>query len=192
MDSGIATQLITVGATLSGVVLTLAANNYLEIRRARESRELESLHIASEDAKWLRDERVRAYAGLSLAAEEVLQFIRAELPMLIGSHGAGQREETEARWAALRTELRKAYNQVALFGAAESRAAALQVWRTARNGGNDYIRDLDSNSDHSIGEPELSEQIKEVASRLGTAGDHFLETCRTDLQGSRVPETLSR
>ena len=192
MDSGVSTQLITVGATLSGVVLTLAANGYLEVRRAREARKLESLHIASDDAKWLRDERVRSYAGLSLAAEEVLQFIRAEMPMLIGSQGAGRRQETEARWVALRTELRKAYNQVALFGAAESRAAALQVWRTARNGGNDYLRDLACSSDHSAGQPELSEQIKDVASRLGTVGDHFLETCRADLQGGRVPEAFGR
>lgn len=192
MDSGVATQLITVGATLGGVVLTLAANGYLEVRRAREARELESLRVASDDARWLRDERMKAYAGLSLAAEEVLQFIRSEMPILIGSEGAGQHEETEARWIALRTELRKAYNQVALFGATDARAAALQVWRTARNGGNDYLRDLGSRSDHSVGQPELTEQIKGVASRLGTAGEHFLETCRTDLQGSRVPETFSR
>lgn len=35
MATGIATQLITVGATLSGVVLTLVTNAYLEGRRAR-------------------------------------------------------------------------------------------------------------------------------------------------------------
>jgi hypothetical protein len=123
MDAGIATQLITVGATLGGVVLTLTASAYLENRRAREARELESLRLASEDARWLRDKRVEAYAGLSLAAEEVLQFMRTEMPALTGS-GASRRDEIDVRWAELRTGLRKAYNQVALFGAADARASA--------------------------------------------------------------------
>jgi hypothetical protein len=40
MATGIATQLITVAATLSGVVLTLVANAYREGRRAQDVREL--------------------------------------------------------------------------------------------------------------------------------------------------------
>lgn len=124
MDAGTATQLITVGATLSGVVLTLAASAYLENRRAREGRELESLRLASEDARWLCDKRVEAYAGLSLAAEEVLQFMRTEMPTLTGSDGARRRDEINVRWTELRTGLRKAYNQVALFGAVDARAGA--------------------------------------------------------------------
>ena len=55
MEAGTATQLITVAATLSGVVLTLIANAYLERRRARDARELESLHLSSEHAKCLAD-----------------------------------------------------------------------------------------------------------------------------------------
>jgi hypothetical protein len=90
--------------------------------------EMESLRLASEHAKWLRDERLRSYAGLSLAGEDVLQFIRSDLPMLIGPGGAGRREAAEVRWTELRAELRKAYNQVALFGTDDARAIARQVW----------------------------------------------------------------
>ncbi len=186
MDAGTATQLITVGATLSGVVLTLAASAYLENRRAREARELESLRLASEDARWLRDKRVEAYAGLSLTAEEVLQFMRTEMPTLTGYDGARRSDEINVRWTELRTGLRKAYNQVALFGAADARAAAQQIWRTARDGGNDYLRGLDPRPDRSADLSALSEQIRDAVSRLGTAGDRFLETCRTDLQGDRA------
>lgn len=139
MQAGIATQLITVGATLSGVVLTFVANAYLEGRRAREARELGSLRVASERARWLRDERLKAYAGLSLAAEEVLQFLRSEMPSLITPNGPGRRDAVEIRWVELRTGLRKAYNQVALFGAHDARGIAVQVWRTARNEGNDFF-----------------------------------------------------
>ena len=46
--------------------------------------ELESLRLSSERAKRLREERMKAYAGFSLAGEEVQQFIRSELPVLIG------------------------------------------------------------------------------------------------------------
>ncbi|MGW6710833.1 hypothetical protein ACWGDE_38920 [Streptomyces sp. NPDC054956] len=182
MESGTATQLITVGATLGGVVLTLLANGYLERRRARDTRELESLRVDSEHAKWLREERTKAYAGLSLAGEEALQFIRSEMSLLIGPEGAGRRTEVEARWRELRTGLRKAYNQVALFGADPARTAALQMWRTARNGGNDFLRDLDAGDEALSGPGELSERIRAIASDLGTAGDRFLEACRVDLQ----------
>ncbi|MFD7785386.1 hypothetical protein ACFV4Q_20160 [Streptomyces nojiriensis] len=180
MEFGTATQLITVGATLSGVVLTLLANAYLERHRARDTRELESLRINSEHSKWLREERTKAYAGLSLAGEEVLQFIRSEMPLLIGSDGVGRRADAEARWRELRTELRKAYNQVALFGADRARTAGLHMWRTARNGGNDFLRGLDEALSDQF---DLSEQIRTITSGLGTAGDRFLEACRNDLQG---------
>ena len=73
---GIATQLITVGATLAGVTLTLVANAHLEGRRARDTRELEALRLASEHAKWLRDQRVKAYADLSLARNGGNDFLR--------------------------------------------------------------------------------------------------------------------
>jgi hypothetical protein len=54
VDAGLATQLVTVGATLGGVVLTLAANALLERRRTREAHRLESLRTAAEHAKWLQ------------------------------------------------------------------------------------------------------------------------------------------
>jgi hypothetical protein len=50
MGAGTATQLITVVATLSGVVLTLIANAYLERCRAQDARELESLHLSMPQA----------------------------------------------------------------------------------------------------------------------------------------------
>ncbi|MEW2308961.1 hypothetical protein AB0918_10045 [Streptomyces sp. NPDC006864] len=182
MESGTATQLITVGATLSGVVLTLLVNAYLERRRARDTRELESMRNDSEHSKWLREERTKAYAGLSLAGEEVLQFIRSEMPLLIGSDGTGRRADAEVRWRELRTELRKAYNQVALFGADQARTAALHMWRTARSGGNDFLRGLDPEEEASSGRLDLAEHIRTITSDLGTAGDQFLEACRKDLQ----------
>jgi hypothetical protein len=98
MGSDTSTQLITVAATLSGVVLTLVANAYLERHRARDTRELERMRLASEQGRWLRDERMKAYAGLSIVGEDALQFIRSELPMLIDPRGAGRREEAEGRW----------------------------------------------------------------------------------------------
>jgi hypothetical protein len=102
---------------------------------------------------------------------------------LTGPGGARRRDEINVRWAELRTGLRKAYNQVALFGAADAHATAQQIWRTARDGGNDYLRDLDSRPARSADLSALSEQIRNAVSRLGTAGDRFLETCRTSLQG---------
>src|SRR5271165_4738964 len=182
MDAGIATQLITVGATLAGVTLTLVANAHLEGRRARDTRELESLRLASEQAKWLRDQRVKAYADLSLAGEEVLQFIRSQMPMLTGPESAARRDVTEVRWIELRTELRKAYNQIALFGADDARAAALRLWRTARNGGNDFLRQLGADAGATTDLPDPSEKLKDLASSLGTLGDRFLEVCRGELQ----------
>lgn len=95
MDSGTATQLITVGATLGGVVLTSVGNAFLERRRARDSRELGSLRSAAGHAAWLRDERLKAYAGLSLAGVEALQFIRSDLRLVLGPDAASQLADTE-------------------------------------------------------------------------------------------------
>ncbi|MFE0631592.1 hypothetical protein ACFW3D_32140 [Streptomyces sp. NPDC058864] len=183
MEPGTATQLITVGATLGGVVLTLLANASLEQRRARDTRALEAMRLEGEQGRWLRDERLKAYSALSLAGEEALQFIRSELPRLIGPEAAAHRPETEARWQELRTQLRKAYNHVALFGADHAREAGLRIWRTARNGGNDILRDLDSGAAFASDHPVLNERIRALTSDLGTAGDRFLDICRNDLQG---------
>lgn len=181
METGIATQVVTASATLAGVVLTLLANAFLERRRARDMRWLESLRFASQQATWLREERQKAYGSLSIAGEEALRFIRAELPTLVGSSDARRRDDVDARWGELRTELRKAYNQVELFGENEARAAAVRIWRIARNGVNDTLRALDLDDPPSA--PELYERIRAVASELGTVGDRYLEACRKDLQG---------
>src|SRR4051812_17372789 len=127
METGIATQLITAGSTLTAVVMTLFTNVFLEHRRARDARQMEALRMTSERAKLLRDERQKAYAGLSVAGEEVQQFFRYELPILSVPSCATRRDEAEVRWRELRTELRKAYKQVALLGVNEARAS---IWRT--------------------------------------------------------------
>ncbi|MGH3380126.1 MAG: hypothetical protein ACRDP6_35885 [Actinoallomurus sp.] len=183
MGAEIGTQLITVGATLSGVVLTLVTNAYLERRRVRDARELESLRLESEQEKWLRDERVKAYAGLSLAGEEVLHFIRVELPKLTEPGRTDERAGVEARWRELRTELRKAYNQVELFGTETARDLGRRMWRIARNGGNDFLSTLSVAPENEPGRWELSKQLNETASHLGSAGEAFLDACRQDLQG---------
>jgi len=182
MGSELGTQVVTVAGTLGGVVLTLAANAYFERRRARETRDLESLRLETERTRWLRDERVRAYAGLSTAGEEVLQFIRSELQIDVAT--AVRRDAVEVRWRELRTQLRKAYNEVALFGTEPARAAGQHIWRTGRNGGNDLLRALDTDPDVSANGPDLAERIRVVASDLGIAGDRFLDVCRQDLQGA--------
>lgn len=183
LETGAATQLITAGATLAGVVLTLLTTAFLERRRAQDARILETLRMTSERAKWLRDERQKAYAALSTAGEEVLQFFRSELSTLVEPNDARRRDEAETHWRQLRTELRKAYNQVALFGVDEARGAGLSIWRTARNGGNDFFRSLHVSASSPADGLDLAEEIRTVISKLGTVGDHFLETCRRDLQG---------
>jgi hypothetical protein len=183
METALATQLITAGSTLAGVVVTLLTTAFLERRRAQDTRALEGLRLASEHAKWLRDERQKAYTSLSAAGEEVHQFFRSELPLLVGAGGAGRREGAEARWHQLRTALRKCYNQVELLGTAEVRVGALEIWRTARNGGNDFLAALDASPDGALDESALLEILRATTSRLGTVGDRYLEACRTDLQG---------
>ena len=183
MEIEIATQLITAGATLAGVVLTLLSTAILERRRAHDARALEAERMKLEHAKWLRDERQRAYAALSIAGEEVQQFFRSGLPLLIESDNPQWRDEAEACWHELRSQLRKAYNQVALFGASGVRSVGLSIWRTARNGGNDFFDSLRAVSVTSVDKTGLSEKIRTVASDLGTVGNHFLEACRKDLQG---------
>jgi hypothetical protein len=182
MDASIATQLITVGATLAGVLLTLAANAHLERRRSRDTRELESLRLASEHARWLRDERVKAYAAFALACEDTLQFIRSEMPKLIGSKNTDGRDIIEGRWGELRTELRKAYNQVALFGADDAQALASTAWRSARNGGNDFLRDLERGAASDASAVAPSQTLRDLASSLGALGEQFLRTCRDELR----------
>jgi hypothetical protein len=182
MEPGIATQLITAGATLGGVVLTLLVTAFLERRRARDARGLETLRLKTEHVKWLRDERVNAYGRLSVAGEDVLQFFRTELLRLVELGDASQSVDEEVRWHRLRAELRKAYNRVALLGVDDARSAGLEIWRTARDGGNDFFRSLDRASSSSGRNAELSEHLKSAASRLGTVGDRFLEACRRDIQ----------
>jgi hypothetical protein len=136
--------------------------------------------LASQRASWLRDERQKAYGGLSIAGEEALRFIRIELPTLVGSSDARRREDAEIHWREIYTELRKAYNQVELFGADEARAAAAQGWRIARHVVNDTLRALDAADPPRAS--DLHEKIKTVASDLGSIGDRYLEACRKDLQ----------
>jgi len=186
MDPATATQLITAGSTLAGVILTLLTTAFLERRRARDARDLEALHLQSERAKWLRDARQEAYAGLSMAGEEVLQFFRAELPTVIEPAGPQMYDEVEARWRELRTELRKAYNRVALVGAEEARTTGREIWRTSRNGGNDFFRSWHANGAAATDRERQSEEIREITSQLGTVGDRYLEACRKDLQDARI------
>lgn len=182
MGTGIATQLITVGATLSGVVLTLAANAYLQIRTARETRLLESLRVTTEHGKWLRDQRVRAYGDLAAVTEEVLQFLRTDLPESLDLSDVDRRLSVETDWRQLRIDFRKAYNMVALFGAEDARIAAQRVWRIGRNAGNDFFRDLTASPDASAIRSELLDQLATAASELGIGGEDCLSAFRADLQ----------
>lgn len=182
MGANIAIQLITVGGTLGGAGLAALANTYLEHRRQYQTRELETLRLAAEHTKWLRDERLKAYAAFSLAGEEILQFVRSDMSALIEPGNINRLEDIQIRWRELRTELRKAYNQVLLFGGDQARSVSHHLWRTARDGGNDFLSEIDDRPRTSAAEAELTERIKTLTSRLGTAGERFLETCRRDLQ----------
>lgn len=163
-------------------MLTLAANAYLERRRARDTHELEALRSAAEHQKWLRDERLNAYATLSTVGEEALQFIRNELPPLIATSDRDQVNDAESRWRELRTELRKAYNRVSLVGAPDTISEGREVWRTARNGANDLFRALRAAPDETAEQPDLHGQVMAVVSRLGNIGDRFVAACRRDVQ----------
>lgn len=185
MGPEIATQLITVGATLSGVLLTLAVNAYLQIRTARDARDLESLRVTSAHDKWLRDQRVKAYGDLATVTEEVLHFLRSDLPESLEAHSSNQLISKQGDWRRLRIDLRKAYNMVALFGAEDARIASQRVWRTARNAGNDFFRDLNASSDVSAARIQLRDKIAEASTQLGISGEEFLSACRADLQNLR-------
>ncbi|MBE8519839.1 hypothetical protein ILP97_20465 [Amycolatopsis sp. H6(2020)] len=139
MDSGTTTQLITVGATLGGVVLTLLTTTFVEGRKLKATQHAEAQKRAADHANWLRDERVKAYAGLSTASEEAFQLVRSEFVKLRPE----TREEIETRWRERRTELRKAHNQVALFGTEEPRKRGKELWKAARNGVNAVFAELD-------------------------------------------------
>lgn len=174
MDSGTTTQLITVGATLGGVVLTLLTTTLVEGRKLKATQRAEARKRVADHADWLRDERVKAYAGLSNAGEEAFQLIRSEffkLPV--------NRADVEARWRERRNELRKAHNQVALFGTEEPRRRGKDLWKVARNGVNDIFAELDS------GETTVRRaSLDRVLTGISEAGDRFLEACRADVQGT--------
>ncbi|MEV6608457.1 hypothetical protein [Kutzneria sp. NPDC051319] len=172
MDAGTTTQLITVGATLSGVVLTLVANAFVESRKLKAAQRVEAQKRAADRANWLRDERVKAYAGLSTASEEAFQLIRTEF-----SGPVADRAGAEAAWRERRGELRKAYNQVELFGADEPRQRGKDLWKAARGGVNDVLAELDA------GEPAvLRESLDRALTGISEAGERFLEACRADVQ----------
>jgi hypothetical protein len=174
MDAGTTTQLITVGATLGGVVLTLVTNAFVESRKLTATQRVEAQKRAADRANWLRDERVKAYAGLSTAGEEAFQLIRMEF-----SGPVANRAETEALWRNRRSELRKAYNQVELFGADEPRRRGKELWKAARGGVNDVLAELDA------GEPVVRrEMLVRVLTGISEAGERFLEACRADVQGA--------
>jgi hypothetical protein len=185
VESAITSQVVAVVATLSGVVLTLVTNAYLERRRARDAHQLESLRVNAEHTKWLRDERTKAYAALSLAGEEVLQFFRADLPSLLDSFDEGHRGATRARWAELRVEFRKACNQVLLLGAEEARTAGLDYWRTGRDHASDLLNEILTNPGAPTSREEYLERIREARMRLGARANSFIEACRDDLQPGR-------
>ncbi|HET6501712.1 MAG TPA: hypothetical protein VFG87_13210 [Amycolatopsis sp.] len=182
MDVGTTTQLITVGATLGGVVLTLVTNAMLENRRLHAAHRIESLKAATEEAKWLRDERVKAYAGLSIAGEEAFQFVRSEFADVVRSDNRDERDDIEARWRERRSELRKAYNQVALFGADEPRRHAKELWKATRNGVNDFLAGLDTSSGDSDAPVDHDGEMDEILTRIADASARFLDACRDDLQ----------
>ncbi|WP_326955485.1 hypothetical protein [Amycolatopsis sp. NBC_01286] len=178
MDSGTTTQLITVGATLGGVVLTLLTTTFVEGRKLKATQRTEALRRAADRATWLRDERVKAYAGLSTASEEAFQLIRAEFPELLKN-----RDVIEDRWRERRGELRKAYNQVELFGTDEPRRRGKELWKAARGGVNAVLAELDAKLDAE--EPVVrKESLDRVLTGISEAGERFLEACRADVQGT--------
>ncbi|NBH02035.1 hypothetical protein [Amycolatopsis sp. SID8362] len=174
MDSGTTTQLITVGATLGGVVLTLLTTTFVESRKLKAAQRAEERKRAADHAGWLRDERVKAYASLSTASEEAFQLVRSEFLQL-----PENRAEIEARWRERRSELRKAHNQVALLGTEEPRRRGKELWKAARNGVNDVFAELDAGAS-----AVPRESLDRVLSGISDAGDRFLEACRADVQGA--------
>jgi hypothetical protein len=180
VDPATTSQVVAVGATLCGVVLTLFTNAYLERRRARDAQRLEGLRMTAEHTKWLRDERTRAYATFSLTGEEVMQFFRAELPRLLD--GVRDEQHPAARWEGLRIEFRKAYNQVQLLGAEEARTAAAEVWWAGRDSADDIIRDLAAAPDLTVARSEFAERLAAASRRFGELSNRSwtpaVRTCR--------------
>ncbi len=178
MPTEIATQVITAASALAGVTLTFVSSAYLERRRAREARQQEASRVAAERAKWLREQRQKAYTALATAGEQALQFVKAELPGVARSGDRDQLVAARGRWNEHITELRKAYNEVQIVGNADVLRAAVPMWRTARDGGNEVLDALE-------GHPPVSghdELIRSVAARMGKAGNDFLDAGRRDVQ----------
>ncbi|WP_370971341.1 hypothetical protein [Amycolatopsis sp. cg9] len=175
MESGTTTQLITVGATLGGVLLTMLTTTFVEGRKLKAAQRAEERKRAADHADWLRDERVKAYANLSTASEEAFQLVRSEFPKL-----PENRAEIETRWRERRSELRKAHNQVALLGTEDPRRRGKELWKAARNGVNDVFAELDAGAS-----AVPRESLDRVLSGISDAGDRFLEACRADVQGAR-------
>jgi hypothetical protein len=163
-------------------VLTLVTNAMLENRRLRAAHRIESLKAAADQAKWLRDERVKAYAGLSIAGEEAFQFVRSEFADVVRSDNRDERDDIEARWRERRSELRKAYNQVALFGADEPRRHAKELWKAARNGVNDFLAGPNTSSRDSGAPVDHPAEMNKILTGIADASDRFLNACRDDLQ----------
>ena len=69
-----------------------------------------------------------------------------------------------------------------LLGAEEVRMAGQDLWRTARDSGNELIRDLNPTSTSVVDVSALLEKAAAVGSRAGTVGESFLNACRADLQ----------
>lgn len=90
--------------------------------------------LRTEQPKWLRDERQKAYGSLSIAGEEALRFIRNDLVTLIESPDDALRAELDERWRATRMEFRKSFNQVALVGTEDAWTAGRHVVGTCRQG----------------------------------------------------------
>jgi hypothetical protein len=117
---------------------------------------------------------------MSVAGEEVVQFIRTEMSALVNSHDTTAVDVVETHWHQLRAELHKAYNKVELFGSESVRSRGKHMWRTARNGLNDVFVTL--RQPERLATAQLAETLRVIASDLGRAGGPYMEACRGDLQ----------
>jgi hypothetical protein len=178
LSQGIATQLITAAATLAGVFLTLITNSYLDHRRSKDTRSLEILRLDSEHNKWLMDQRMHSYSDYLLVGEDVFHFFQSELPRITQAD-TQQRNKAEMRWRDLSIQLRKAYNEVLLFGSEETRPLARKLWRTAWHEGNDFFRDL---ADETIPREDLLKRMLDIANDSGDSGNRLIELFRREFQ----------